>query len=387
MKAAVFFAALAASFASFAETVVDVTGKGAEKITVSVDVSGAKTFSDSLRRNLDLTGGFMVVKPSSKAAVRVSGRVGGEIKVEGVGKVLSLPSSAADEKAARREARRLADKMSGTYLGMKGFASDPFVFVLKKGLVSELCEGYPDGFDIRQLTLTGKTVVGPRWNGLSTVFYTAIINAGPQIYQYDMATGQSSRKWSFRGLATGAAVSPDGKRAAVILSIHGNPELYVIDMAANTWKRLTHTPFASEGQPAWSPDGTKIAYVSDESRRPHVYVIDVATKKSFRVTSSGQQNVDPDWGPDGRIVFVTKRDGEGKIATVDPAKGASSLQIVDAPGTWEHPSWSRDGRHVVATSGEKIFIVDTFPKSEGGDKPKQAFSAAGKWITPSWRRQ
>jgi len=387
MKATVIFAALAASFISLAETVVDVTGKGAEKITVSVDVSGAKSFSDSLKRNLSLSGGFQLVKPGVQSAVKVSGTVGVGVKAEGKGKSLTLPSRASDDKSARREARRLADKMVETYLGAKGFASDPFVFVSKKGLVSELCEGYPDGFDMRQLTSAGKAVVGPRWNGTSSVFYTAIANAGPQIYQYDMATGESFCKWSFRGLSTGAAVSPDGRKVAVILSIHGNPELYVIDIAANTWKRLTNTPFASEGQPSWSPDGSKIAYVSDESRRPHLYVVEVATKKKTRITSSGQQNVDPDWGPDGRIVFISKRDGAGKIAIVDPAQGASSIKIVDVDGTWEHPSWSRDGRHVVATSGDRIFIVDTFPKSEGGEKPRQALNTPGKWITPSWRRQ
>jgi len=381
-------ALLAAAGGAVAETVVDVTGIGAEKTAVFIDVQGEKTFAESLKRNLDMTGSFRVVGDSSRAAVRVTGATGSSVRAEGRGRALVMPSQAADGRSARNEARRLADKMSETYLGRKGFASDPVVFVMKKSAyVSELCEGYPDGFDVRQLTSAGKSVVGPRWKDASSIFYTSISDSGPAICEYDTATGMSARKWSFKGFATGACVSPDGTRAAVVLSIHGNPELYLIDIAAGTWTRLTKTPHANEGQPSWSPDGARIAYVSDESRRTHIYVFDLATKKKTRITSSGRQNVDPDWGPDGRIVFISKQDGEGKIAIVDPDKGASSVEIVQAAGTWEHPSWSRDARHVAATSGGRLFVVDTLGASEGGDKPRQMFSAPGRWITPSWRRK
>ena len=371
-----------------AETVVDVTGRGAEKITVSVEVSDSKAWADCLRRNLDISGLFMLVKPGSGAALTVAGAAGGEISANGRGKRISMPSAAKEGREARNEARRFADKLAEVFAQTKGFASDPIVFVSRKGKgISELCECYPDGMDIRQLTSAGKTVVGPRWRDDRSIFYTAIHNAGPQIYEYDTATGRSTKRWSFRGLATGATVSPDGRHAAMILSVHGNPELYVIDMQAGTWQRLTRTPFASEGQPAWSPDGAKIAYVSDESRRPHIYVVDVATKKKTRITSSGTQNVDPDWGPDGRIVFISRRDGAGRIAIADPSRGPGSVEIVDAEGSWEHPSWSRDGRHCTASSGDRLFVVDTLPKADGGDSPRQIFSAQGKWITPTWRRK
>lgn len=368
-----------------AETTVSLVGEGVEKITVSVDVAGSQAFAQSLKKNLDLSGAFRIATDGS---IKVTGSTGGAVNVAGRGKTLTLPSKAADDKAARMEARRLADKMCEVYASQKGFASDPICFVSRKGKdVSELCSCYPDGYDIRQLTTDGKNAVGPRWKDKSTIFFTGIRDGGPQIYELDTHSNALSKKYAFRGLATGATVSPDGAKVAIILSIHGNPELYVIDMASGRWQRMTNTPYASEGQPCWSPDGSSIVYVSDASRRTQLYIVDVATKKSRRLTSKGNQNIDPDWGPDGRIVYITKRDGENHVATIDPERGESSVELVASGGVWEHPSWARDARHIVATRDKALFVVDAFPREKGGDSPKRIFNNAGKWITPSWSRQ
>ncbi|MGN0854102.1 MAG: hypothetical protein ACI4R9_01130 [Kiritimatiellia bacterium] len=362
---------------------VHVTGSGAAKITVSVAVEGSPAFVASLKRNLVLSGGFQLV--GSGAAVAVTGSVGSGVTAAGLGKSMTLPSSAADDKAARMEARRLADKMCEVYARTRGFAQDRIAFVSRRGKgVSELCTCYPDGYDIRQLTSDGKCTVGPRWKDGDSLFYTGILSGGPQVFELNTATGQRRLKWSFKGLTTGAAVSPDGSRVALILSIHGNPELYVINLTAGTWSRLTTTPFASEGQPSWSPDGKSIVYVSDESRRPHLYVIDVATRAKRRLTSQGTQNVDPDWGADGRIAYITKRSGGNQIAVISSAEGDRCAQLVGEPGNWEHPSWSRDGRHVVAGCDKALWVVDT--AAENADGPVRLFTNAGNWITPSWSR-
>lgn len=362
---------------------VKVTGAGAAKITVSVDVKGNAAFATSLKRNLALSGNFQLV--GSGAAIAVTGAVGGSVTASGAGKTMTLPSSAADDKAARMEARRLADKMCEVYAKTRGFAQDRIAFVSRRGKgTSELCTSYPDGYDIRQLTSDGKSIVGPRWKDANSLFYTGIMSGGPQVFEHNTLTGQRKLKWSFKGLTTGAAVSPDGNHVAIILSIHGNPELYVINMAAGTWTRLTTTPFASEGQPSWSPDGKSIVYVSDESRRPHLYVIDVATRQKRRLTSQGTQNVDPDWGEDGRITYISKRSGGNQIAVISPAEGDRKAQLVGEPGNWEHPSWSRDGRHVVAGSDKALWIVDT--AAQDADRPVRLFANAGNWITPSWSR-
>ena len=380
-------AALIAGFSSLAaaraETVVDVERTGAEKLLVSVDVKGSAAFKRSLERNLTLSGAFRVV--GGEAPIKVSGQVGSAVVAQGRGKKLTLPSAAGDDKAARMEARKLADTMCETYAGQKGFARDRFVFVNKNGRAEELCTGYADGADIRQITQDGKASVGPRWKDGDTVFYTGYLNNAPQIFEIDATTGRRRLVWGFGGLTTGAAASPDGSTAAIILSKpFGNPELCTIDIARGTWRRLTTTRTANEGQPAWSPDGKKLAYVSDESRNQHIYIVDADTKAKRRVTSLGRQNVDPDWGRDGRIAYTTKRGGGAQIAVMSPAEGDKTARLVTRPGNWEHPTWARDMRHLIAECDGKLYLVDT---AEDGDEPVQLFSIpSGKCITPSWQR-
>ena len=374
----------AAAMAACAQTFVDVTGAGEkEKTSVSINVTGpgAAAYASTLKRNLELTGCFAV---RGDGAVKVTGQVGGNVTARGAGKVLTMPTPAADDKAARMAARRMSDAMCEAMSknGQKGFACDRVIFVSRKTpRTSELCMCYPDGQDVRELTRDGKAAVGPRWKDVSTVYYIGYLNGGQQIFEHNIETGARKVAFNLKGISSPAAVSPDGTKVAIAASFQGNPELYVL--SGGRFTRLTNTPTASEGQPTWSPDGTKIAYVSDETRHPQIYVIDVATKEKRRITAKGSQNVDPDWGSNGTLTYITKRGGQSQVAVMDPKVGDSGAKFATPPGSWEHPVWTRDGRHVVAGRDKALFVVDTVDRENGGDEPRQMFRAAGNWITPT----
>lgn len=377
-------AALGLAASSGAQIVVDVSGSGMQKISVDIALNNP-AFTKCLARNLELSGLF-TVKPSGSIKVRGSS---GSLTAQGLGKQVSRSDVFADDVSARMAARRLSDAMCETFGGQKGFACDKIVF-LNRGsrigasnvLPSELCLTYPDGYDIRQLTRDSKMTIFPRWKDSETIYYISDRGGAPQIWEMNVLSGRRSRKFSFKGSPTGLAVSPDGSRMAAILSFQGNPELYVINLASGTWQRLTETPRASEGQPTWSPDGLKIAYVSNETRHPQIYVIDINTKAKRRLTSRGRENIDPDWGPDGRIAYITKRGG-AQVAVMSADSGDSSSVLLTQEATWEHPSWSRDRRHLVANRDRALFVIDT---EKDGDKPRQVFFANGNWISPSWNK-
>lgn len=377
-------AAVMAVGGAFAETTINIKDSGAEQFPVSVEVKGNPAFRRTLERNLTLSGAFRVM---ANAPLKVTGTTGGQVEVTGGGKRLAMVSKAADDKAARTEARLLSDKMCETYANQKGFANDRIAFVVKKDGSQELCVGYADGGDIRQLTHDRKASVGPRWKDASTIYYTGYLNNVPQVFEIDAVMGRPRLAWGLGGLTTGAAVSPDGSRVAIILSKpFGNPELCVIDPKSGTWTRLTMTKAANEGQPSWGPDGRSIVYVSDESRNPHLYIIDAVTKAKRRLTSTGRQNVDPDWGPDGRIVYTCLRDGQRQIAVVSPAE-PGAVKYVTEPGKWEHPTWARDRRHVVAECDGALYLIDTLDRGDGKPvKPVRLFTVDGKCIDPAWSR-
>ncbi|MBR3222488.1 MAG: PD40 domain-containing protein [Kiritimatiellae bacterium] len=387
MKAIAFGFCLAlATAAGAADNVVRIRGTGAAKTAVEIHVSN-RAFAQCLQKNLELSGRFIV---APKGTVRVVGAPGA-IHADGGGKAVSCTKAFADDKSARMAARELSDAMCEAYAQQKGFAMDKIVFLNRgqakskgEAMPGEICVGYPDGWDVRQLTSDGKMTVFPRWRADGkTILYISDKNGAPQIWEMDTESNRRNTKWSFKGSPTGIAVSPDGTRVAAILSFQGNPELYVLQ--GDRFTRLTNTSNASEGQPTWSPDGKKIAYVSNETRHPQIYVIDVATKAKRRLTSKGRENIDPDWGPDGRIAYITKRGG-AQVAVMSPADGDASSQLVTEPANWEHPSWSRDRRHVVANRDRALFLIDTVDVKEGGDAPRQLFRAAGNWISPCWIR-
>ena len=383
-KLAVVALAAAAAVSAAAEQYVDITGAGAQKHSVQISVGDA-AFAKSLSKNLELSGLFKV---EQRGTIKVSGAPGA-IRAEGGGKSVACSERFSDAKSARMAARRLSDAMVEAFSNgkQKGFACDRVLFLNRgkqsaKGMSvpSEMCVSYPDGYDIRQLTSDAKMTIFPRWHAADGIVYISDRNGAPQVWEMDIASSQRRMKWSLKGTPAGLAVSPDGRKTAAILSFQGNPELYVIE--GERFTRLTNTPLASEGQPVWSPDGKKIAYVSNESRHPQIYVIDVATKAKRRLTSRGRENVDPDWGADGRIAYITKRGG-AQVAVMNPAEGDATARLVTEPANWEHPSWSRDSRHLVANRDRAIFVIDTL---EDGDKPRQMFSAAGNFMSPCWAR-
>ena len=379
MKKTIFALSLLAAAVAGAEQVVNIEGAGNKKFTVSVNVGNA-AFAKCLQKNLEISGLFTA---NPNGSIKVTGAPGA-IRADGGGKALSCTTAFSDDKAARMAARQFANAMCEAWGRQKGFALDKIVFLnhgkqQAKGAAvpGDLCTCYPDGCDIRQLTNDGKMSIFPRWKDANTVYFISDRSGATQIWEMNVATEKATRKWSFRGTPTGIAVSPDGTKCAAILSFQGNPELYVLQ--GDRYTRLTMTPYEVEGQPTWSPDGKKIAFVRGDKTQ-QIWVIDVATKQTRRLTSKNRQNIDPDWGKDGRIVYISNG---GQIMVMEPATGDASAQAVTEDGGWKHPSWARDGRHVVAGSGKSLFLVDTL---KGGDKPRMVFSAPGDWISPSWSK-
>jgi TolB protein len=376
------------------KSMVVVNIKGVERVPVSVETAGsgpaAAAFNASLKRNLAISGHFEL--RANGAVIRITGTPGGLVAASGVGRdkmTVKTNRAFADAKAARMAAREFVDAIVNVQTGAKGFACERIVFADRKGKDNgELYTCYPDGYDIRQLTSDRHAVVGPRWApNKEDIYYTGFLQKTPLVYRISASSGRRELLASFKGLATGAAVAPDGRRCAIILSFQGNPELYVYDMAAKMINRMTRTPRASEASPCWNRTGTKMVYVSDETRQPQIYMLDVASRKSTRLTRAGSQNTNPDWGPDGRIVYASKRGGQNVLVVMDPAKGEASARVVTAPGAWEHPSWAADGRHVVAECNGAIFIVDTDPEVVAAkERPIQLFRNAGHWMNPSWCR-
>ncbi len=369
---------------------ISVVKKGAEKNTVSLaglKASGpnGQLFLRTLARDLELSGWFKV---AASGAVSVNGTVaeaGAGIqsgcRVAWPGKAFNWNKVSMGQAEVRRQAHQLADEMVRLIAGETGIAQTRIVFVNRRGRNNAdlyMCDA--DGQGMMQITHDSVAVVGPRWapNGRD-IYYTSFLKGYPAVYRMVARGGERKALASFRGLNTGAAISPDGSRAALILSYQGNPELYVLGLSSGQLTRLTQTSYGAEASPCWSPDGRRIVYVSDITKAPQLYIVDVATRQSRRLTYKGSENVNPDWCAKGKIAYATKRGGGYQIAVMDPRIDESSGELVTPVGDYEHPSWAPDGRHIVCSSRSSLYLLDTL-----GDPAVRLINLAGNWMSPDW---
>ena len=90
-----------------AETVVDISGAGAAKQSVAINIAN-QDYAKCLKKNLELSGLFVV---QGSGAIKVSGTPGETVRAEGMGKAITSTAAVTDAKSARMAARKLSDAM------------------------------------------------------------------------------------------------------------------------------------------------------------------------------------------------------------------------------------------------------------------------------------
>lgn len=349
-----------------------------------------RLFVQTLQGDLERSGWFKVVPTGT---IRITGAAtdnagGMAVACQVLGPARGFKWSRASTKPTagdvRREAHLLADEIVKQLKGVPGMAASRMVFVNRRG--SDQADLYicdADGQSVFQVTRDNVACVGPKWDRDNrNVYYTSYLRGHPTVFRIPVDGGKRQPLANFTGLNTGAEVSPDRASVAIVLSVHGNPEIYTISLGGGSVTRLTQTPHAAEASPAWSPDGKQIVYVSDASGRPNLYVVDVATRRSRRLTYKGTENVNPDWGTDGRICYASRRAGY-QIAVMDPVVGESAEPLTSG-ADHEDPSWAPDARHIVCSRSEgngqsTLCVLDTM-----GDPPVRLLNVSGNWMSPDW---
>jgi len=296
----------------------------------------------------------------------------------------------ASEADARRFAHQFADEIVSLLSGgLPGVASTQIAFVSNRTGTKEIWAMDADGANQRQLTALRSISLTPRWSPDGTrIAFTCYATAGgvtsAQICMHSLETGKPVTFARYRGTNSAPAWSPDGSKLMFMSSMHGDPELFMIDSTGGNLRRITYSAGA-DTSPAWNPKtGQQVAFVSDRGGIPQLYVMnaDGSNVEKLVLPDMGYV-IDPAWSPNGQLLAFSWRRPSGNydIYVMDVAT-RQIVELTRDTGRNERPSWAGDGRHLVFES-TRTGTRQIWSMLADGSSPRQ-LTTQGHNESPNW---
>ena len=289
--------------------------------------------------------GFSFVAPDA-AQYLISGSNAGNVEGRVTDRLSknSLLARSYTGASLRREAHAFADDIVLAITGKKGIALTKIAF--KDEAPNGNGEIYVADFDeynAQAVTHDGAIVAAPAWvPGRLALYYTSYKLGNPDIFYHDLTTGRRQAIARYSGLNTGAAVSPDGSKVAMILSKGGSPNVYVCNADGAGLKKLTST--REDSSPCWSPNGEWICFATKINSRRLLAKVPATGGEVQVVKTIGAPNpTEPDWSPDGQWIAFTSQTGRYFNICVVPAAGGDATILVSG----EDPSWAPNSRTLI----------------------------------------
>jgi TolB protein len=295
-----------------------------------------------------------------------------------------------DERDARRLVHYLSNAIVKALIGVEGIATTRIAFIKDnaEGGGKDLYMVDYDGYDLKRVTRDAMVAVSPDWSPDGRqIYYTSTHKGEPYLYCIDLRKQQRVSVAAFPGLNYAVAVSPNGKKLALVLSKSGTPDIYTMDADGANLVRLTRTIGNLSTCPVWSPDGRRIAYVSSAAGGPQLYVMQADGSGQRQLLKGYRQMSSLDWSPAARtadrIVFSALEGGRYQLFAADLGDNVVKQLTFDA-ANHQDPNFAPDGRHIVyvreaSYGAADLYILDVFDPT-----PVQITSFSGNEFYPVW---
>ncbi len=146
-------------------------------------------------------------------------------------------------------------------------------------------------------------------------------------------------------------------------------------------------PCAGMSEPVRSSDlirpQGRIVFVSYRDGNTEIYSMETDGSGVRNLTNNSASEGAPAWSPDGRLVaFVSDRDGNSNIYTM-LASGEEPRPITDHPAGDYFPRWSPDGKKLAFVSN-RSGNLDVFVMNRDGSEPTELTNDPGDDTAPAW---
>ena len=182
----------------------------------------------------------------------------------------------------------------------------------------------------------GKIFVTTLGGETKTMPFQAKFQLNRPSYKHRQLDFDSTASRAVKGILT-PALSPDGNR----IVFEALNQLWLMEIGGQP-KQLTSGTYYKQS-PAWSPDGKQIAYSCEKAGTADIYILDLATKSERRVTNlADSAEIEPAWSPDGTKIAFQK---DATTYTVDLVSGEikEAIKATYEPG---RASWSANGKAI-----------------------------------------
>lgn len=261
----------------------------------------------------------------------------------------------------RRISHIIADLIYKRMTGEEGYFDTRIVYIAETGSTlnkkRRMAIIDQDGANLKYLTSGRVPVFTPNFSPASQeITYMTFFNNKPQVYLFNLETGQQSIIGNFPGMSFAPVFSPDGNQLVMSIARKGNTDIYEMDLMTRELERLTRNS-GIDTSPSFSPDGEEIAFVSDRSGRPQIYTMDRDGSNVKRISFGKGRYGDPMWSPRGDyIAFIKIMNGQFYLGVM--YTDGSGERLLTKAFNLESPSWSPNGRRLIYYKQELIGNTD-----------------------------
>ncbi|HEX7880169.1 MAG TPA: LpqB family beta-propeller domain-containing protein, partial [Candidatus Eisenbacteria bacterium] len=154
------------------------------------------------------------------------------------------------------------------------------------------------------------------------------------------------------------SLSPDGRQVVFVSFGESDLDLFVIDPARPSERRLLHGGPGDDRQPAYSPDGKRLAWTLVTGDDSDIMMTGEGGD-ARRVTVEAGHDQQPAWSADGtRLAFVSDRTGRTEIWVTTLSTGQSAPISAASPPSNDYvladPAWRGEAVVVSATVDDQV---------------------------------